>query len=162
MLIDSWFIQEAGLKMEDGGKEPFSELNRILDSLKQRDLGPALEWARSHRESLDTQVKKLMSSALISRIVRNVRVCPRCYACIDFTHVPYSSLSYTRTQITFDSLCTFYSVIPFSSNLALTWIDISWGTVSLGIALLTMETILCHQRSMPKQQCDVFSYGQKF
>jgi hypothetical protein len=51
--------------MEDGGKEPFSELNRILDSLKQRDLGPALEWARSHRESLDTQVKKLMSLAII-------------------------------------------------------------------------------------------------
>jgi hypothetical protein len=42
--------------MEDGGKEPFSELNRILDSLKQRDLSPALEWAQSHRESLDTQV----------------------------------------------------------------------------------------------------------
>jgi hypothetical protein len=51
--------QEAGLKMEDGGKEPFSELNRILDSLKQRDLGPALEWARSHRESLDTQNSSL-------------------------------------------------------------------------------------------------------
>ena len=48
--------QEAGLKMEEGGKEPFSELNRILDSLKQRDLGPALEWAQSHRESLDAQV----------------------------------------------------------------------------------------------------------
>ncbi|PSN47622.1 Protein RMD5 A [Blattella germanica] len=47
--------QEAGLKMEEGGKEPFSELNRILDSLKQRDLGPALEWAQSHRESLDSQ-----------------------------------------------------------------------------------------------------------
>jgi len=56
--------------MEDGGKEPFSELNRILDSLKQRDLGPALDWARSHRESLDTQVKKRMSSAIISRISR--------------------------------------------------------------------------------------------
>ncbi|PNF29275.1 RMD5-like protein A [Cryptotermes secundus] len=51
--------QEAGLKMEDGGKEPFSELNRILDSLKQRDLGPALEWAQSHRESLDTQNSSL-------------------------------------------------------------------------------------------------------
>jgi len=58
--------------MENGGKEPFSELNRILDSLKQRDLGPALEWARSHRESLDTQVKKLMFSAVIPRIVQNI------------------------------------------------------------------------------------------
>ncbi|XP_069671462.1 E3 ubiquitin-protein ligase RMND5A isoform X2 [Periplaneta americana] len=51
--------QEAGLKVEDGGKEPFSELNRILDSLKERDLGPALEWAQSHRESLDSQNSSL-------------------------------------------------------------------------------------------------------
>ncbi|KAJ4425772.1 hypothetical protein ANN_27395 [Periplaneta americana] len=50
---------EAGLKVEDGGKEPFSELNRILDSLKERDLGPALEWAQSHRESLDSQNSSL-------------------------------------------------------------------------------------------------------
>ena len=106
--------------MEDGGKEPFSELNRILDSLKQRDLGPALEWARSHRESLDTQVKRLVSSAVIPRIIRNVRVCPRCYARINFTHVPYSSLSDTQNQITFDSLCAFYSADPFSSNFPLT------------------------------------------
>jgi hypothetical protein len=101
--------------MEDGGKEPFSELNRILDSLKQRDLGPALEWARSHRENLDTQVKKLMSLAIIPQIIRS-----RCYACTDFTHMPYSPLSDTGNQITFDSLCTFYSAVPFSSNLPLT------------------------------------------
>lgn len=106
--------------MEDGGKEPFSELNRILDSLKQRDLGPALEWARSHRESLDTQVKKLMSLAVIPRIIRNVRDCPRCYACIDFAHMLYSSLSDKGNRITFDSLCSFYSAIPCSSSLPLT------------------------------------------
>jgi len=161
MLINSWFIQEAGLKMEDGGKEPFSELNRILDSLKQRDLGPALEWARSHRESLDTQVKKFMSSAVIPRIIQNVHVCPRRYARIDFTHVPYQSLPATGNQITFDSLCAFYSTVPFPSNFSLTWINISCGIVSLGIAFLTMETFLYHQHNMLKQQCDVFSYGQK-
>ena len=106
--------------MEDGGKEPFSELNRILDSLKQRDLGPALEWARSHRESLDTQVKKLMSLSIIPQIIRNVHVCARCYTCIDFTYMPYSSLSGTGNHIIFDSLFTFYGAIPFSSNLPLT------------------------------------------
>ncbi|XP_067008364.1 E3 ubiquitin-protein ligase RMND5A [Anabrus simplex] len=51
--------QEAGLQMEDGGKEPFSELNRILDNLKQRDLSPALEWAQAHRESLYAQNSSL-------------------------------------------------------------------------------------------------------
>jgi hypothetical protein len=65
-------MQEAGLKMEDGGKEPFSELNRILDSLKQRDLGPALEWAQSHRESLDTQVNRFISTAIIQHTIQNV------------------------------------------------------------------------------------------
>jgi len=75
--------------MEDGGKEPFSELNRILDSLKQRDLGPALEWACSHRESLDTQVKKFMSTGVIPQIIHSVHVCPRCYSRIDFTRMLY-------------------------------------------------------------------------
>lgn len=58
--------------MEDGGKEPFSELNRILDSLKQRDLGPALEWAQSHRESLDTQVNRFISTAIVQHTIHNV------------------------------------------------------------------------------------------
>ena len=30
--------------MEKQKREPFSELNRILDALKKRDLGPALQW----------------------------------------------------------------------------------------------------------------------
>jgi hypothetical protein len=58
--------------MEDGGKEPFSELNRILDSLKQRDLGPALEWAQSHRESLDTQVNRFNYTAITQHTIQNV------------------------------------------------------------------------------------------
>nr|CAD7426966.1 unnamed protein product [Timema monikensis] len=51
--------QEAGLKVEDEGKEPFSELNQILDCLKLRDLGPALQWACAHRESLEAQNSSL-------------------------------------------------------------------------------------------------------
>ncbi|XP_063221826.1 E3 ubiquitin-protein ligase RMND5A [Bacillus rossius redtenbacheri] len=51
--------QEAGLKIEDGDKEPFTELNRILDCLKQRDLGPALQWAQAHRDSLAAQNSSL-------------------------------------------------------------------------------------------------------
>ncbi|XP_071448029.1 E3 ubiquitin-protein ligase RMND5A [Hetaerina americana] len=51
--------KEAGLKAEEGNKEPFSELNRILDCLKVQDLGPALEWACAHRESLLAQNSSL-------------------------------------------------------------------------------------------------------
>ena len=43
------------MKTEEDVKEPFTELNRILDCLKQHDLGPALEWAVQHREALESQ-----------------------------------------------------------------------------------------------------------
>lgn len=48
--------QEAGIKTDEGRKEPFTELNFILDCLKQRNLEPALEWAKKHREALLAQV----------------------------------------------------------------------------------------------------------
>lgn len=47
--------KEAGIKTEEGGKEPFTELNKILDCLRQHDLGPALEWARARRDKLEAQ-----------------------------------------------------------------------------------------------------------
>lgn len=49
-------FQEAGVKTEPSVKEPFSALNSILDSLKQKDLTQAFDWAREHRESLEAQV----------------------------------------------------------------------------------------------------------
>lgn len=49
-------FQEAGIKTDEGKKEPFTELNYILDCLKQRNLEPALEWAQKHREALLAQV----------------------------------------------------------------------------------------------------------
>lgn len=35
-------FQEAHLEMDESKKEPFLELHRILEALKQMDLGPAL------------------------------------------------------------------------------------------------------------------------
>lgn len=49
-------MQEAGIKTEEGRKEPFTELNYILDCLKQKNLEPALEWATKHKEALLAQV----------------------------------------------------------------------------------------------------------
>lgn len=37
----------------------FAELNRILDSLRRRDLQPALEWVNLHRERLNAQNSEL-------------------------------------------------------------------------------------------------------
>uniref|UniRef100_A0A8D8RNM4 Protein RMD5 homolog A n=1 Tax=Cacopsylla melanoneura TaxID=428564 RepID=A0A8D8RNM4_9HEMI len=51
--------KEAGLEPDTSSKEPFTDLNKILDSLKQRDLSPALQWARIHREELLAQNSSL-------------------------------------------------------------------------------------------------------
>ncbi|MGH0175316.1 UNVERIFIED_CONTAM: hypothetical protein FKN15_068414 [Acipenser sinensis] len=47
--------QEAGLCIDPSQKEPFVELNRILEALRVRDLRPALEWAVANREMLMAQ-----------------------------------------------------------------------------------------------------------
>lgn len=52
-------IKEAGIQMEQNKREPFSELNRILDALKRRDLQPALQWAQSNRQKLQDQSSSL-------------------------------------------------------------------------------------------------------
>ncbi|XP_023213481.1 protein RMD5 homolog A-like isoform X1 [Centruroides sculpturatus] len=52
-------IREAGLQIDNDKKEPFTELNRILDALKKRDLKPALEWARLNRNKLQEQNSSL-------------------------------------------------------------------------------------------------------
>lgn len=55
-IITEARFQEAGIKTDEGRKEPFTELNFILDCLKQRNLEPALEWAKKHRDALLAQV----------------------------------------------------------------------------------------------------------
>ncbi|KAM6452125.1 protein RMD5 homolog A isoform X1 [Python bivittatus] len=51
--------QESGLSIDQSQKQPFVELNRILEALKVRVLRPALEWAVSNREMLMTQNSSL-------------------------------------------------------------------------------------------------------
>uniref|UniRef100_A0A8C4QKH6 Required for meiotic nuclear division 5 homolog B n=1 Tax=Eptatretus burgeri TaxID=7764 RepID=A0A8C4QKH6_EPTBU len=51
--------QEAGLPIDPKQKEPFVELNRILEALRQHDLRPALEWAVINRERLLAQSSSL-------------------------------------------------------------------------------------------------------
>ncbi|KAG8033876.1 hypothetical protein G9C98_008357 [Cotesia typhae] len=50
---------ETGIKTDDSKKEPFNELNKILDCLKQRNLEPALEWTKNHRDALLAQNSSL-------------------------------------------------------------------------------------------------------
>lgn len=42
-LIRDFVFQESGLSIDQSQKEPFVELNRILEALKVRVLRPALE-----------------------------------------------------------------------------------------------------------------------
>lgn len=54
-------FQEAGLTLEEEKTEPFSEINKILESLKKRDVAPALQWAARHKEYLEAQVRNFFS-----------------------------------------------------------------------------------------------------
>lgn len=58
---------EAGLADEHGkkaGKEPFMEMNRILEALGNRDLEPALEWANAHRAELNDRGTTAVSALI--------------------------------------------------------------------------------------------------
>ncbi|XP_044259857.1 E3 ubiquitin-protein ligase RMND5A [Tribolium madens] len=52
-------VQDADIAPEIHNKEPFTELNHILDSLKQKDLEPALAWATAHHDALEAQNSSL-------------------------------------------------------------------------------------------------------
>eukprot|EP00063_Salmo_salar_P079468 XP_014054303.1 PREDICTED: protein RMD5 homolog B-like [Salmo salar] len=44
--------QESGVVIDMSMKQPFLELNRILEALRMQDLRPALEWAVTNRQRL--------------------------------------------------------------------------------------------------------------
>lgn len=46
-------FQEADIESEVVNREPFTQLNHILDCIKNRDLEPALAWATAHRDALE-------------------------------------------------------------------------------------------------------------
>nr|CAH7735718.1 unnamed protein product [Callosobruchus chinensis] len=51
--------KEADVTPEPHEKEPFTELNHILDRLKNKDLEPALAWATAHHDNLEAQNSSL-------------------------------------------------------------------------------------------------------
>ncbi|XP_076057536.1 required for meiotic nuclear division 5 protein souji isoform X2 [Oratosquilla oratoria] len=59
LTIAEDLISETDLQLQKESREPFFELNRILDALKARKLEPALEWAKINREKLRAQHSSL-------------------------------------------------------------------------------------------------------
>ncbi|CAK9296759.1 unnamed protein product [Gordionus sp. m RMFG-2023] len=51
-LIADNLIRESNIVLSKEQKEPFIELNNILQSLKQKDLQPAIKWTSDHHEEL--------------------------------------------------------------------------------------------------------------
>ncbi|KAJ8961892.1 hypothetical protein NQ318_021510 [Aromia moschata] len=51
--------RESDITTEPHEKEPFTELNHILDRLKNKDLEPALAWATVHHDNLEAQNSSL-------------------------------------------------------------------------------------------------------
>jgi len=60
--IASTLAREAGVQEVPEQRQPFLEVNRILDSIKERNLEPALEWARQNREALNLRGTMLLFS----------------------------------------------------------------------------------------------------
>lgn len=57
-------------RLESAQKEPFAELNNVLDALKRRDLGPALDWVEQHElqgTALHFQLHRLHLVGLLQR-----------------------------------------------------------------------------------------------
>lgn len=50
---------EASLDIAEEKKQPFTELNSILDALKSKNLKPSLEWAVKNRDKLNAQNSNL-------------------------------------------------------------------------------------------------------
>jgi len=60
--ISEALSRESGIAEYQEQKEPFLELNQILEALKARDLGPALDWVKSNREALNMRGTTLLFS----------------------------------------------------------------------------------------------------
>jgi len=60
--ISEALATESGIHEYQSQKEPFLELNRILEGLKVRDLEPALDWAARNREALNMRGTMLLFS----------------------------------------------------------------------------------------------------
>jgi len=53
LAISESLAQEANIAEYQAQREPFLEVNRILEALKKQELGPALDWAARNREALN-------------------------------------------------------------------------------------------------------------
>merc|ERR1712050_176399 len=51
--ITQELTRESGISENQSQQEPFMQLNQILEALKARDLGPALDWVAKNREALN-------------------------------------------------------------------------------------------------------------
>merc|ERR1711892_197375 len=58
--ISEALSRESGIAEYQEQKEPFLELNPILEALKARDLDPALNWVKSNREALNMRGTTLL------------------------------------------------------------------------------------------------------
>ncbi|KAA8589099.1 hypothetical protein FQN60_010444, partial [Etheostoma spectabile] len=70
--------QESGVVIDMSMKQPFLELNRILEALRMQDLRPALEWAVTNRQrlldlnsSLEFKLHRLYFISLLSGGIGN-------------------------------------------------------------------------------------------
>jgi len=72
LVIAESLAQEANILEYQAQREPFLEVNAILEALKSQNLGPALDWAARNREALNMRgtARLLMGSTSTRPIVQ--------------------------------------------------------------------------------------------
>jgi hypothetical protein len=58
-VLYSSYFQEAGMELRKGFVEPLAQQYQILLALKQKDLGPAIDWVSANRQKLVKNASKL-------------------------------------------------------------------------------------------------------
>jgi len=56
LKIICFILKESGITVESNMREQFTKLNEIKESLKNKNITPALEWVKENRSKLNTQV----------------------------------------------------------------------------------------------------------
>jgi len=54
--ITCFVLKESGITIDSNMREQFIKLNHIKESLKNKDIAPALEWVNENRSQLNAQV----------------------------------------------------------------------------------------------------------
>eukprot|EP00794_Sanderia_malayensis_P005489 gene5489-6174_t len=174
VFVADMLIQEASLQIEEKQKEPFAELNRILDECKNHNLEPALKWVESKRDELDAKnsplefklhrlkfidlivkgdcTEALAYSKNFSRFRDNLKEIQKLMACFAFVKVGLENSPYAELL---DSI-NWLEINDILAKEACTLMGLSVSSpleVSVTAGCVALPTLLQIKQVMKQRQC---------